>query len=77
MIGRDVLSDEQASANYRMREVRRRRTGEHSWEVVEAQSGLAVATGLASREEALRIVRGWERLSQRLEGGLEGHILVH
>ncbi len=77
MIGRDVLQEEQASPNYRMREVQRRRTGEVSWEVVEAESGLAVATGLASREEALRIVRGWERLSQKLEGGLAGHILVH
>jgi hypothetical protein len=77
MIGRDTLFEEEASPNYRLREVQRRRTGEVTWEVVEAASGLAVATGLANREEALRIVRGWERLSQKLEGGLEGHVLVH
>lgn len=77
MVGREVLHEEQASANYLMREVKRHRTGEVSWEVLEASSGLSVATGLASREEALRIVRGWERLSQRLEGGLEGHILLN
>ena len=77
MIGREVLSEEQASANYRMREVQGRRTAEVSWEVVEAESGVTVATGIASRDEALRIVRGWERLSQRLEGGLPGHVLVH
>ena len=76
-IGRDVLGQEQASANYRLRQVRQRRTGDISWEVIEASSGVAVATGLTSREEALRIVRGWERLSQKLEGGLAGHVLVH
>jgi hypothetical protein len=36
-----------------------------------------VATGLIDRDEALRVVRGWERLSQKLEGGLAGHILVN
>jgi hypothetical protein len=77
MIGREILFEEDASPNYRMREVRQRRTGEVSWEVVDAASGLAVATGLATRDEALRIVRGWERLSQKIEGGLEGHVLVH
>ncbi|HVO25488.1 MAG TPA: hypothetical protein VMW56_17855 [Candidatus Margulisiibacteriota bacterium] len=77
MIGREVLFEEDASPNYRLREVQRRRTGEVTWEVVDAASGLAVATGLTNREEALRIVRGWERLSQKLEGGLEGHVLVH
>ncbi|MFI5364090.1 MAG: hypothetical protein ACHQ4J_00560 [Candidatus Binatia bacterium] len=77
MIGREVLHEEQASPNYRLREVQHRRTGELSWEVVDAGSGVAVATGLCSREEALRIIRGWERLSQRIEGGLVGHILVH
>jgi hypothetical protein len=77
LIGRDVLVEEQASANYRLRQVRRRRTNEVSWEVIDASSGSAVATGLFSREEALRIVRGWERLSQKLEGGLAGHVLVH
>jgi len=77
MIGREVLFEEDASPNYRLREVQRRRTGEVTWEVVDAASGLAVATGLLNREEALRIVRGWERLSQKLEGGLEGHVLVH
>jgi len=77
MIGREILFEEEASPNYRLRQVQRRRTGEVSWEVVEAASELAVATGLASREEALRIVRGWERLSQRIEGGLSGHVLVH
>lgn len=77
MIGRRVLHQEQASANYRMQQVQRHRTGEVSWEVIDAGSGLPVATGLSTREEALRIVRGWERLSLRLEGGLEGHILLH
>ncbi|MGH7856729.1 MAG: hypothetical protein ACREQY_05305 [Candidatus Binatia bacterium] len=77
MIGREVLHEEQASPNYRMREVRRRSTGEVSWEVLEAESGLTVVGGLGDREEALRIVRGWERLSQRIEGGLAGHLLVN
>lgn len=77
MIGRDILFEEEASPNYRLREVRQRRTSDVTWEVVEAASGLAVATGLANRDEALRIVRGWERLSQKIEGGLEGHVLVH
>jgi len=77
MIGRQILRDEEASPNYRVRQVRHRRTGEVTWEVVEAASGVAVATGLADRDEALRVVRGWERLSQRLEGGLPGHVLVH
>jgi hypothetical protein len=77
LIGRHILHDEEASPNYRLRQVERRRTGEVSWEVIESSSGQAVATGLADREEALRIVRGWERLSQMLEGGLAGHVLVH
>ncbi len=77
MIGREVLSEEQASANYCLREVQHRRTGEVSWEVVDANSGVAVATGIATRDEALRVFRGWERLSQKLEGGLAGHVLVH
>ncbi|MGH7819153.1 MAG: hypothetical protein ACREQ9_05215 [Candidatus Binatia bacterium] len=76
-IGREVLQEEQASPNYRMREVKRRSTGEVSWEVLDAESGLTVVVGLADREEALRIVRGWERLSQRIEGGLANHVLVH
>ncbi len=76
-IGREVLSEEQASANYRLRLVRWRRTGEESWEVIDMHSRVVVATGLAEREEALRIVRGWERLSQRIPGGLEGHIVPH
>jgi hypothetical protein len=77
MIGREILFEEEASPNYRLRQVEWRRTGEVSWEVVEAASEHVVATGLASREEALRVVRGWERLSQRIEGGLDGHVLVH
>ena len=77
MIGREILQDEEASPNYRLRQVQRRRTGEVTWEVVESASGATVATGLADRDEALRVVRGWERLSQRLEGGLPGHLLVH
>lgn len=77
MIGRDILFEEDASPNYRMREVQQRRTREVTWEVVDAATGLVVATGLANRAEALRIVRGWERLSQKLEGGLDGHVLVH
>lgn len=77
MIGRAILNEEEASPNYRLRQVQRRRTGEVSWEVVESASGNTIATGLADREEALRIVRGWERLSQRIEGGLPGHVLVN
>jgi hypothetical protein len=77
MIGREILHDEEASPNYRFCQVRHRRTGEVTWEVVESAAGVAVATGLADRDEALRVVRGWERLSQRLEGGLPGHLLVH
>ena len=77
MIGREILFEEEASPNYRLREVQRRRTGEVSWEVVEAASGLTVAAALADRDEALRIVRSWERLNQLIEGGLEGHVPVH
>lgn len=76
-VGREVLRDEQASPNYRLRLVRWRRTGEESWEVVDAHSSVVVVTGLEHRDEALRIVRGWERLSQRIPGGLEGHIIPH
>jgi len=77
MIGREVVSQEVASANYVLREVRWRRTGELSWEVLSAESGATVASGLVDREEALRFVRGWEALSRKLEGGLPGHKLVH
>lgn len=77
MIGRETLSEEQASANYLMREVRWRRTAEVSWEVVSSESGETVASGLADRDEALRFIRGWEALSRRMEGGLPGHRLVH
>ena len=77
MIGRTVMAAERASANYFLRQVRRRRTGEISWEIVDATSGVTVAAGFESRDEALRVVRGWERLSQQLEDGLEGHIRVH
>jgi len=76
-IGREILSDEEASPNYRMHEVRLRRTGAVSWDVVEAAGGKVVASGLGSRDEALRLIRGWERLSQRIEGGLPDHVLVH
>jgi hypothetical protein len=77
MIGRKVLFAERASPNYHLRHVALRRTGEESWEIVDAGSGSTVVAGLRDREEALRIVRGWERLSQNREGGLPGHILVH
>ena len=77
MIGREVLSEERASANYRMRQVRHRRTSEVTWEVVDVETGIAVVTGLADRDEALRLVRGWERLSQSIDGGLAGHKLLH
>jgi hypothetical protein len=77
MIGRQILNEEEASPNYRLRQVQLRRTGDVHWEVIESASGTAVATGIADREEALRIVRGWERLSQRIEGGLPGHVLVN
>ncbi len=77
LIGREILAEEEASPNYRMRQVQRRRTGDRSWEVIETATGQPIATGLADREEALRIVRGWERLSMRLEGGLPGHVLIN
>ena len=77
IIGRQILHDEEASPNYRMQQVQQRRTGALSWEVVDASTRVAVATGLSSRDEALRVVRGWERLSQKLEGGLAGHVLLH
>jgi len=77
MIGRTVMMAQRASANYFMRQVRRRRTGVVSWEVIDAGSGVTVAAGLETRDEALRVVRSWERLSQELEDGLEGHVLVH
>lgn len=77
MIGRYILSVERASANYCVRQVKRRRTGEISWEVVDRGSGVTVVAGFEGRDEALRVVRSWERLSQEIEGGLEGHMLVH
>ncbi len=77
MIGRQVLTEEEASINYVLRQVRWRRTGALSWEVIDAESGAAVATGLADREEAIRFVRAWERLNFRLAGGLPGHRLPH
>ena len=77
MIGREILHDEEASPNYRLHEVRGRRNGDVTWEVIEAASRHTVAAGLATRDEALRIIRAWERLSQKLEGGLDGHVLVN
>ncbi len=77
VIGRQVLCEEAASANYRMREVRWRRTDTVTWEVLDAASGTPVVTGLPNRDEALRIVRAWERLSAKLEGGLPDHLLLH
>jgi len=77
MIGREVLFDEVASANYRLRQVKDRRTGTVTWEVLDAGSGLTVVGGLTDRLEALRVVRGWERLSSRIEGGLAGHVLLN
>ena len=77
MIGRQVLCEEEASINYVLRQVRWRRTGAVSWEVVDAESRTAVATGLADRDEAIRFVRAWERLNYRLAGGLPGHRLPH
>jgi hypothetical protein len=77
MIGRQVLIEEEASTNYVLRQVRWRRTGAVAWEVVDAASRTIVATGLADREEAIRLVRAWERLNDRLEGGLPGHRLPH
>jgi hypothetical protein len=66
MLGRVVVLEERVSANYRLRHVRRRRTGEETWEILEAGSDTTVIGGLPDREEALRIVSGWERLSQLL-----------
>ena len=77
MIGREILREEEASANYVLRQVCWRRTGELSWEVVAADTGVTVASGLSDRDEALRFIRAWETLSRRLEGGLPGHKLVH
>jgi hypothetical protein len=77
MIGRQVLIEEEASINYLLRQVRWRRTGAVTWEVIDAESRMAVATGLADREEAIRFVRAWERLNSRLGGALPGHRLPH
>jgi len=77
MIGREILSEEQASANYHMRQVRHRRTGDVTWEVIDAETGVTVASGFVDRDEALRLVRGWEKLSQKIDGGLAGHKLLH
>lgn len=77
MIGREILSEVEASPNYRLRQVRRRRTDEVSWEVVETASAQTVVAGLATQDEALRIIKAWERLSQKRDGGLPGHVLVH
>jgi hypothetical protein len=77
MIGREILAEEEASANYVLRQVRWHRTGEVAWEVAVADSGVTVASGLADRDEALRFIRGWEALSRRLDGGLPDHKLVH
>ena len=76
-IGRRVLRCERASANYRLRLVKRRRTGEETWEVLEAATGSTVAVGLVDRDEALRMVKGFERLSQERDEGLPDHIQVH
>ena len=77
MIGREILAEEVASANYIVRQVRWRRTGDVTWEVVVSDSGVTVASGLTDRDEALRFIRGWETLSRRLDGGLPDHKLVH
>jgi hypothetical protein len=77
MIGREILGEEVASANYVVRQVRWRRTNEVTWEVATSDSGVTVASGLSDRDEALRFIRGWEALSRKLEGGLPGHKLVH
>ena len=61
-IGRQVLIEEEASANYLLRRVRLNRTRKVTWEVIETESRVAVATGLSDREEALLIVH------RRLEG---------
>jgi len=54
MIGREVLFEEVASANYHLRQVKHRRTGTITWEVLDASSGLTVLGGLTDRQEALR-----------------------
>lgn len=77
MVGREILQDEEASPNYRLQEVRARHSNRVSWDIVAHASGKRVASGLTSRDEALRLIRGWERLSQKLEGGLPDHVLVH
>lgn len=76
-IGREILLDEEASPNYRLRLVRMRATGTELWEVADGATATTVATGLSSRDEALRLVKAWERLNQRIAGGLPGHILPH
>jgi hypothetical protein len=76
-VSREVLGEKMASPHDHLGEVIRRRTGEVSWEILDRESRLTVVGGLPDREEALRNVRGWERLSQREEGGLEGRLTVH
>lgn len=76
-IGREVLAEEQASPNYRFRQVRWRRTGEVRWEVLDASSDQIVLSDLADRDEALRVVKGLERVGQRLDRALPGHVSIH
>ena len=77
LIGREILLEEQASPNYRYRQVRWRRTGEVRWEVLDGSSNHPVLTDLADRDEALRVVRGLERVGQQLEQAFPGHVLIH
>ena len=74
-IGRITVCAERASANYWLRCVRSRRTGEQSWEIIDG-NGAAVATGLMDRDEALRQVKAWERLGLRIDGGIDGHVVT-
>ncbi len=76
-IGKRDLHRERASANYFLRQVERRSSSEVSWEIVEADTGLTVLSGIADREEALRVIKAWEALSRKREKPLQNHRFVH
>ncbi len=67
MIGREILTEEPLSSNYSIRSVRRRRTGQVTWEVIDAQTGRVIAAELLDAEEARRIVYGFEGMERKGE----------
>lgn len=76
-IGKRDLHRERASANYFLRQVEVRRSKKVSWEIVDAESGLTVLSGIADRDEALRAIKAWETLSRKRRKPLDNHRFVH